>query len=167
MVRRVNLSVVYKITSNFLDYPERPFTVAALCAIAVMSTIGVMAAIKDLPASPYSKRSSQQESWAKSSPTTSASPTPATSATPVVAAPAPTNSNAQAGKHFGISVGNRLPSLSNSELGRRLDDFKALGVTWIRLDLDWNDIQPSGPGSYSWSRFDAIVDAARARGLTL
>ena len=43
----------------------------------------------------------------------------------------------------------------------------ALGVTSIRLDLAWDDIQPDSPTSYDWTNFDRIVQAANARGITL
>jgi hypothetical protein len=66
---------------------------------------------------------------------------------------------------FGISVGDTLPGLSPTELGRRMDDFRTLGIGWVRADLDWNDIQGSGPGSWTWAGFDRVVDAANARGL--
>jgi hypothetical protein len=66
---------------------------------------------------------------------------------------------------YGISVGDTLPWLSDAELGRRMDDFRALGIGWVRADLDWNDIQQSGPNSWTWGNFDRVVNAANARGL--
>jgi len=70
-------------------------------------------------------------------------------------------------KGYGIAVGNTLPGLPADELARRLDDFKALGIAWIRLDFDWNDLQPSNAASFSWSQHDKVVAAANARGLRL
>jgi polysaccharide biosynthesis protein PslG len=74
--------------------------------------------------------------------------------------PATTQAN-----RFGISVGDTLPGLSQAELNARMDDFRALGVGWVRADLDWNDIQGSGPNTWDWSNYDRVVAAASARGL--
>lgn len=65
----------------------------------------------------------------------------------------------------GISAGGGMPSLSASDLDRYLNDYQALGVDWIRFDFDWSDIQSSGPSSYNWSPYDAVVNAAYARGI--
>jgi hypothetical protein len=68
---------------------------------------------------------------------------------------------------YGIAVGDTLPGLSAGQLATRLDSIKSLGIGWVRLDLDWNDIEYNGPGAYTWGNFDAIVNAANARGLHL
>jgi hypothetical protein len=72
-----------------------------------------------------------------------------------------------AGTQFGIATGDILPFLTEPQLTTRLDQIAATGVTWVRLDLSWADVQPGGPHEYDWSRFDRIVTAARARHLTL
>ncbi|HEX3081847.1 MAG TPA: cellulase family glycosylhydrolase [Candidatus Saccharimonadia bacterium] len=71
------------------------------------------------------------------------------------------------GSRFGLSLGDSLPGLSSAVLAKRLDDIKSLGVSWIRLDLDWNDIQGDGAGQHNWGPFDNVVAAAGARGLHL
>lgn len=68
---------------------------------------------------------------------------------------------------FGISCGDRLVWLSSKQLAAQLDDAARLGVTWIRLDLNWFDIQPENASSYRWTNFDRVVRAARSRGLSL
>lgn len=107
-------------------------------------------------------------STATPSPSPTPTPTPtvlashtrsATKKTPV---PKSTASN-----NFGLSVGDTLMGLTNAQLNARLDDMKTIGVAWVRLDLDWNNIQPDNANSYTWSRFDNIVTAANARGLKL
>ena len=100
------------------------------------------------------------------SPTLTPTPKAAPAKPPAIAA-APTSASKVVRSRFGIAAGDTLPGLSPSELARRMDDFKSLGLGWIRLDLDWNGIQGAGGNSYDWSRFDAVVSAANARGLSL
>jgi polysaccharide biosynthesis protein PslG len=44
--------------------------------------------------------------------------------------------------------------------------MKALGVNWEREDLDWNSVEAQ-KGVFSWTRFDQIVAAAKAQGITI
>ncbi len=66
---------------------------------------------------------------------------------------------------LGISYGNTLVGMSPERLAWALDDAVDLGVRWIRADLSWTDVQPTGPATYRWDPFDRVVTAARARGL--
>jgi polysaccharide biosynthesis protein PslG len=66
----------------------------------------------------------------------------------------------------GISYGDVLPALSGSGLAAELDDAGYVGATWIRADLAWDDVQPA-PGKYSWTGYDRVVSAARARHLSV
>jgi hypothetical protein len=66
----------------------------------------------------------------------------------------------------GIAYGDVLPFLSGPRLAAALDDAVYVGATWIRADLAWDDVQPTR-GSYSWTRFDKVVAAARARHLAI
>jgi len=50
--------------------------------------------------------------------------------------------------------------------GAVLDRVQEAGIAWIRADFNWNLIEPSR-GIYDWSLTDAVVDAARARGLNV
>ncbi len=68
---------------------------------------------------------------------------------------------------FGISFGDRLVWMDDQGLAAALDDAKALGAGWVRLDLDWGDVQPDSASSYHWTNFDRVVRAAQARGLSL
>jgi len=65
----------------------------------------------------------------------------------------------------GMAFGNTLVGMSEPELAAALDDALALGVRWIRADLAWTDVQPTGPESFRWAPFDRVVTAARSRGL--
>lgn len=66
---------------------------------------------------------------------------------------------------FGIAYGSSLLSESSSALATSLNDAVAVGAKWVRTDLPWDLVQPSGPGSYNWQSMDGLVKAANARGL--
>lgn len=68
---------------------------------------------------------------------------------------------------FGISEGGLLQSLPRRDLARVLDGVRAIGATWIRIDVNWAMIQRRGRRSYAWSPFDRAVRGARARGLNV
>ena len=68
---------------------------------------------------------------------------------------------------MGISYGDTLVWDSPSVLAQTLDDAVAVGVTSIRLDLNWDDIQPNSASIYNWANFDRVVQAAQSRHLTL
>lgn len=50
-------------------------------------------------------------------------------------------------------------------MSARFDLLQAAGAKYVRVFIPWNDIQAQGPGSFSWDFYDAIVYAARQRGL--
>src|SRR5207237_6827124 len=58
-------------------------------------------------------------------------------------------------------------TFSPSERARYLDQVKAVGASWVRIDLYWSAIQRNGPASYDWRGFDGAVRAARRRGLAV
>jgi hypothetical protein len=72
----------------------------------------------------------------------------------------------QAGERFGIAAGGDLQFLSAAELARELDGHAEVGAGWIRFDFNWSGMEPTR-GVYDWSRHDAVVAAARARGLRI
>jgi len=93
-------------------------------------------------------------------------------ATPAVAAPAAaapaaakTSSYANAEVRIGLSYGDTLFGASPSLLAQTLNDAVAVGAGWIRVDLAWDDIQPTSSATFNWTPFDAIVQAASARNL--
>lgn len=92
-------------------------------------------------------------------------PTPATSV-PVSVTSASEPMSASAAM-FGISFADTLTGLSSQKLGSQLDDTRALGAGWIRIDLDWGIIGRAGEGKYDWSRVDRVVAAAHARDLQI
>ncbi len=72
--------------------------------------------------------------------------------------------NAAASDPLGISPGGDLLWLSDAELARELDLYKATGMTWVRVDFDWPSIEQSR-GNFTWGATDRVVNAATARGL--
>lgn len=69
--------------------------------------------------------------------------------------------------HIGIAYGNTLIDMDSRALAATLDDAVSLGVGIIRADLAWGDIQPTGPDTYEWDRFDRVATAVHSHGLTL
>jgi hypothetical protein len=43
--------------------------------------------------------------------------------------------------------------------------MRAIGVKWVRFDVDWSKIQPDSATSYDWTDYDRIVQALQANGL--
>ncbi|MCB0883057.1 MAG: cellulase family glycosylhydrolase [Thermoleophilia bacterium] len=64
---------------------------------------------------------------------------------------------------------------ADQDVSQRLDKIKETGARVVRVDLHWDTVAPTRPAdatdpadpAYRWERYDAIVDGARARGLTL
>jgi hypothetical protein len=81
------------------------------------------------------------------------------------AGPAPDADNERVEEAHGISAGGGLQFLSPEDRDRTLDDMVDLGVSWVRFDLNWADVQSDGRGSFDWARYDALVEAVVQRGL--
>lgn len=47
-----------------------------------------------------------------------------------------------------------------------LDATRDAGLGWVRIDLNWLDVEPA-PGAYDWTLIDTVVDNAKARGLSV
>ncbi len=74
-------------------------------------------------------------------------------------------SNHTGAKKYGLALGDTLIWMNKAQIVNELNTIKQLGVGWIRIDLDWNDIQPDRADQYGWYNFDQIVSAANARGI--
>lgn len=70
------------------------------------------------------------------------------------------------GSVYGISFDNP-EYLDAATRNRELDAIAGMGARWIRFDIKWSDVQWDGPASFNWSKYDPLVDAARARGFTI
>ncbi|MFC7218041.1 cellulase family glycosylhydrolase [Streptomyces polyrhachis] len=82
-------------------------------------------------------------------------------------APAAAPRGKQHALRIGLSYGDTLTWKSDHELAIGLDDALRLGADWIRIDLSWNNIQPSNSYNYNWHRFDRLVAAAQERDLQI
>jgi len=88
---------------------------------------------------------------------TAAPPTPRAAAVTAAAAPAQS-------ALIGFN-GARL-SDSDAQLGADLDAIRNAGAAWVRVGVDWSQIEPN-PGSSDFSAADRVVNAARSRGLAV
>src|SRR5215211_9425459 len=68
---------------------------------------------------------------------------------------------------FGFAAGGDIQNLRGDDLARYLDGARAAHAGWIRIDINWNVIQHSGPTSYEWARFDNVVQAVTSRGMSV
>ena len=55
------------------------------------------------------------------------------------------------------------PSVQASQLAA----MKAIGITSIRLDANWDWVQYGGPTSFDWSQLDQVVKSVRTAGMSL
>ena len=49
----------------------------------------------------------------------------------------------------------------------QLAAMKAVGITSLRLDADWDYVQYGGPGTFDWTQLDQAVNSARAAGMSV
>ena len=66
----------------------------------------------------------------------------------------------------GFSPGSFVLDLPSDELAADLDAVVDAGGRWLRVDVDWSRVEYE-PGSYDWDHPDAVIEAARARGLAV
>lgn len=66
----------------------------------------------------------------------------------------------------GMATGlNSLREMSATDLDAELAAYADLGMTWLRTDLYWSNIQAAGPDSYDWTVPDRVVATAAAHGV--
>jgi polysaccharide biosynthesis protein PslG len=68
---------------------------------------------------------------------------------------------------FGLAAGGGLQNEDAAMLASDLDADQAAGVKWLRIDINWAQIQADGPASYDWSQIDAVVQGAEQRGMNV
>ncbi|MEA2211756.1 MAG: hypothetical protein QOF83_1704 [Solirubrobacteraceae bacterium] len=91
-----------------------------------------------------------------------------TTTTPTSATPTPPGvANTFGAGMFGIAAGSTLQNESTTPnlLAQDLTNDQNLGAKWIRIDVNWAQIQYAGAGTYYWTAIDAAVQQAEARGL--
>jgi polysaccharide biosynthesis protein PslG len=119
------------------------------------------------PASPTPFRSRTPTPRVTKTPTTSPSVKPGTIPTGSVTGtitPTPIPGGLNSNK-FGIAAGGSLPSLSAPDLDTYFSQLKALGVSWVRYDFDWDQIQSNGSTTFDWTGTDRISQAATKYGI--
>jgi beta-xylosidase len=83
-------------------------------------------------------------------------------------APAPTLANLTDPLHgYGVAASSDIASLSTTALNKQLDDIVALGVGWVRFDVQWQNIQPKDASHYDWGAYDRVAKAAGAHHLKM
>ncbi|MFZ0229145.1 MAG: cellulase family glycosylhydrolase [Mycobacterium sp.] len=92
------------------------------------------------------------------SPRTASDPSPSVLRTSV-AVPAPTHVIGVADPNF---VG-QTTAVQASQLAA----MKAIGITSLRIDANWESVQYGGPGTYDWTKLDQAVRLARAAGFSI
>lgn len=69
---------------------------------------------------------------------------------------------------LGIAVPTyELVGASDAQMRAELQDYKALGANWVRIDFSWGEIQQVANGSYNWTHFDNIVNTINSYGLEI
>jgi polysaccharide biosynthesis protein PslG len=81
--------------------------------------------------------------------------------------PSKTVTNSFGSGIFGIAAGGSLQNEDATTLGHDLNMDSAAGARWLRVDINWAQIQQGGPTSYDWSSVDAVVAGARSRGMNV
>jgi len=59
----------------------------------------------------------------------------------------------------GISAGGNLSKMSATELNKHLDEMVALGVTWVRFDIEWGLVQYNSADEFTWGSYDNLIKA--------
>ena len=63
------------------------------------------------------------------------------------------------GHAVGIAGGGSLSKFSAADLNAELDSMQKLGITWVRFDIEWGDVQYSSATSSNWTSYDNLVKA--------
>jgi hypothetical protein len=71
-------------------------------------------------------------------------------------------------KGFGVDLAQNMP-VSSESVESSLSNIQAAGVTYVRIQLDWREIETS-PDTYNWNQvrpLDLIINSAYSRGITI
>ena len=75
--------------------------------------------------------------------------------------------NSLGAEMFGFSPGGAIQNQDATTLARDLDTMQSAGSKWLRVDINWAQIQSGGPTSYNWSAIDRVVEGATSRGMNV
>jgi hypothetical protein len=45
--------------------------------------------------------------------------------------------------------------------------IQALGLSWVKFQMPWKDVEPGGPGNLQWGRWDEIINAYSGAGIKI
>jgi hypothetical protein len=68
--------------------------------------------------------------------------------------------------HFGIADPNLIWETATLQASQ-LAAMKAIGITSIRMDANWNWVQHSGPTTFQWALMDQVVKSVHAAGMSI
>jgi hypothetical protein len=94
--------------------------------------------------------------------TTTTTTTPTTTTTTTTPSPIP---NTFGRSLAGIAAGGAIQNETSTDLNNDLNIDQSTGASWVRIDINWAQIQNGGPSSYDWSNIDSVVQGAESRGL--
>lgn len=68
---------------------------------------------------------------------------------------------------FGVAAGGAFQNEDPATLAGDLSADRSVGAKWLRIDINWAQIQAAGPTIYNWTNIDAVVQGAESRGMNV
>jgi hypothetical protein len=99
--------------------------------------------------------------------TTTTPTTTTTTPTTTTTTPTTTTANPYGASMPGIAAGGSIQNEDSTDLTTDLNIDQTAGAKWIRIDINWAQIQAGGPTSYDWTNIDNVVEGAEARGMSV
>lgn len=73
----------------------------------------------------------------------------------------------QAAVRVAVGVASISTQYAGADFAGEAEQIRATGATAIRIPAKWNLLQPSNSSSFTWTRLDSAVGAARSKGLSI
>jgi hypothetical protein len=75
-------------------------------------------------------------------------------------------SGASVQDYFGLNAGHlEWSTVPATDVAFALSQAKQVGTRWMRVNVQWSDVQYSGSNAWDWSGSDKVIDAGNAQGL--
>jgi hypothetical protein len=68
--------------------------------------------------------------------------------------------------HMGIADPDLIWENAQAQASE-LSNMRAIGITSVRIDANWDMIQPIGPAKFKWTQLDQAVNSARHAGMSI
>jgi hypothetical protein len=68
---------------------------------------------------------------------------------------------------FGIAAGGGIQAEPPAQMRSDVSTYHEAGARWLRLDINWAAIQPSGPHRFDWGNTDRVVREAARCGMSV